>query len=78
MTGLTVQAVTNFWESGAEGELEQGRNLIKAIKAADPAPLYIFSGLPSSEKVSKGKYAKVEHFDNKVSHPYHQPTRRRS
>jgi uncharacterized protein YbjT (DUF2867 family) len=78
LTGLTVQAVTNFWESGAEGELEQGRNLIKAIKAADPAPLYIFSGLPSSDKVSRGKFAKVEHFDNKVSHPYHHPARRSS
>jgi hypothetical protein len=61
------QAVTNFWESGAEGELAQGRNLIKAVQTAESAPLYIFSALPSSSQISNGKYTNVHHLDNKVS-----------
>ena len=61
-----VFAMTNFWETldGAKEEAT-GRGIVDAAKAAK-VELLLWSGVPSAEKVSKGKYTKVHHFDSKV------------
>jgi uncharacterized protein YbjT (DUF2867 family) len=55
--------VTNFWEHFGK-ELEQGRNLIEAVAAAG-VQRFVFSSLPSIEKISGGEL-KSPHFDIKA------------
>ncbi|KAK7036128.1 NmrA domain-containing protein [Favolaschia claudopus] len=58
--------VTNFWEhADKQKEIAEGKLLIDAAKAAGVKGI-IFSGLTAVEKLSKGKYTKVFHFDGKA------------
>ncbi|KAJ7731218.1 NAD(P)-binding protein [Mycena metata] len=58
--------VTNFWETmDKEKEISQGKLLIDAANAASVKGI-IWSGLVPCEKISRGKYAHVFHFDGKA------------
>ena len=58
-------AVTNFWDRATRmGEVEQGKNLIHAAKAAG-IKHFIWSTLPDYQTLSNGKYV-VPHFTNKA------------
>ncbi|KZT59944.1 NAD(P)-binding protein [Calocera cornea HHB12733] len=46
-------------------ELQQGKNIVDACRAAHVA-LLVWSSLPNAEKVSGGKYTKVRHWDEKA------------
>ncbi|PRP82579.1 hypothetical protein PROFUN_04884 [Planoprotostelium fungivorum] len=60
-----VFAVTNFWEHlNKEKEVADGKRMADAAKAAG-VKHYIWSSLDSVEKITKGKYTKVHHFDGK-------------
>ena len=59
--------VTPHREHGAAAELQQGKNIIAAVKAnLSTVKTFIWSGIEHVSKVSGGKYTKVEHFDTKV------------
>ena len=70
-----IFAVTNFFEpfmrfdlnpdKAVETEVLQGINLAKAASATPTLEHYIWSTLPSSKKISGGKYS-VPHFEGKV------------
>jgi len=65
-----VFGVTNFWDpaifpNNPKGEIEQGKNLAEAAKAAG-VKFIIYSSLPNSSKISNGKYTKILHFDYKA------------
>ena len=62
---IASQAVTNFWEHGRSKELADGKRLMDAAKSAGTKKVY-WSGLMPVQKLSGGKYTKVEHFDTKV------------
>ncbi|KAJ7887499.1 NAD(P)-binding protein [Mycena olivaceomarginata] len=58
--------VTNFWEHiDVEKEISEGKLLIDAGKAGGVSRI-VWSGLPSFNKLSSGKYANVYHFDGKA------------
>ncbi|KAJ7819209.1 NAD(P)-binding protein [Mycena olivaceomarginata] len=58
--------VTNYWEQiSKEKEISQGKLLVDASKAAGVKGI-IWSGLVSANKISGGKYTKVEAFDGKA------------
>jgi len=58
-------AVTNFWDRATRmGEFEQGKNLVRAAKAAD-IQHFIWSTLPDYHALSGGKYT-VPHFSSKA------------
>ncbi|KAL9624903.1 MAG: hypothetical protein Q9160_000950 [Pyrenula sp. 1 TL-2023] len=67
-----IFAVTNFWEhllaKGPEGagehEVRQAKNLAQAASRTSTLEHYVWSTLPSSVKLTKGK-VKVPHFDHK-------------
>ena len=61
-----VFGVTDFWASMSKSqEMQQGKNIIAACKAADVKHL-IWSSLPHVTKLSEGKWKNVEHFDGKA------------
>ncbi|KAF7354018.1 NmrA domain-containing protein [Mycena venus] len=58
--------VTNFWEHlDMEREIREGKLLIDAAKAGGVSRI-VWSGLPSFNKLSGGKYVNVYHFDGKA------------
>ncbi|KAJ7325573.1 NAD(P)-binding protein [Mycena albidolilacea] len=58
--------VTNYWEHmNKEREISQGKLLVDASKAAGAKGI-IWSGLVPVNKISGGKYTKVEAFDGKA------------
>ncbi|PWN89494.1 NmrA-domain-containing protein [Acaromyces ingoldii] len=60
-----VFGVTNYWESmSKDTEVQQGRNIVDASKAAGVAHL-VWSSLPNATKVSGGQLKHIEHFDGK-------------
>ncbi len=59
-----VFGVTNFWEHFG-GELQHGLNLIDAVEAAN-IEHFVFSTLPSAEKLSNGTLS-VPHFESKAA-----------
>lgn len=62
----TVFLVTNFWESMSEDiEYAQGKAVADASKAAGVKHI-IFSSLINVKEASKGRLAKVKHFDSKA------------
>ncbi|KAJ7121677.1 hypothetical protein C8R44DRAFT_671584 [Mycena epipterygia] len=68
-----VFGVTNFWDpsvfpgtDNGEGEIRQGKNLVDAAKAVG-VKFFVWSGLPSSTTLSKGKYSTVYHIDHKAA-----------
>ncbi|KAJ7107986.1 NAD(P)-binding protein [Mycena crocata] len=68
-----VFGVTNFWDPAVFpgtpngiGELTQGKNLVDAAKAVG-VKFFVWSGLPSSTKLSNGKYSTVYHIDHKAA-----------
>ncbi|KAJ7760843.1 NAD(P)-binding protein [Mycena maculata] len=68
-----VFGVTNFWDpsvfpgtTNGEGEIQQGKNLVDAATAVG-IKFFVWSGLPSSKVLSKGKFSKVYHIDNKAT-----------
>ncbi|KAH7071393.1 hypothetical protein BKA63DRAFT_419387 [Paraphoma chrysanthemicola] len=67
ITGSTaVFGVTNYWEKASlEHEVQQGRNLTDACKAAGVANL-IWSTLPYVSKITNGKLHNLHHFDSKA------------
>lgn len=60
-----VFCVTNFWESGGEKELENGKRVMDVAKATNVKRVF-WSGLSNATKLSGGKYKHVEHFDGKA------------
>lgn len=58
-----VFGVTNFYETTPEGEVQQGKNIVDAAKAAGVQHL-VFSSLNNANKISGGK-RKVPHFTTK-------------
>jgi uncharacterized protein YbjT (DUF2867 family) len=65
-----VFGVTNFWDpsvfpNNPKGEIEQGKNLVEACKAAG-VKFLVFSSLPNASKLSNGKYTKILHYDHKA------------
>ncbi|KAJ7362515.1 hypothetical protein DFH08DRAFT_323880 [Mycena albidolilacea] len=68
-----VFGVTNFWDPSVFpgtpngiGEVEQGKNLVNAAKA-EGVKFFVWSGLPSSKTLSKGKYPTIYHIDHKAT-----------
>ncbi|GAA5827557.1 hypothetical protein JCM11251_001731 [Rhodosporidiobolus azoricus] len=62
-----VFAVTNFWEHMSDTrELADGQRLVDAAKAAGTVKLFVWSGLESVRKGSKGMLREVKHFDTKA------------
>ncbi len=59
-----VFGVTNFWEH-FDGELQHGKNLVDAVEAAN-IKHFVFSTLPSAEKLSNGTLS-VAHFETKAA-----------
>ncbi len=59
-----VFGVTNFWEHFG-GELQHGLNLVDAVEAAN-IEHFVFSTLPSAEKLSNGTLS-VPHFETKAA-----------
>ncbi|KAK7065009.1 NmrA domain-containing protein [Favolaschia claudopus] len=58
--------VTNFWEHvDVDREVAEGKLLIDAAKSASITRV-VWSGLPSFNKLSHGKYKNVYHFDGKA------------
>jgi len=61
--------VTQFWDPevlrNPDLEVVQGKNLADAAKE-NHLEHYVFSALDSVKDISKGKYSKVSHFDNKA------------
>ncbi|KAF7369519.1 NmrA domain-containing protein [Mycena venus] len=58
--------VTNFWEHlDMEREISEGKLLIDAAKAGGISRI-VWSGLPSANKLSGGKYLNVYHFEGKA------------
>ncbi len=49
-----VFAMTNFWESGATKEYEQGLNMVKAARQQD-VQHFIWSSLPDTITISNGQ-----------------------
>jgi hypothetical protein len=61
-----VFGVTDFWSIMSKSrEIQQGKNILAACKAADVKHL-VFSALPHVSKLSDGKWKNVEHFDGKA------------
>lgn len=61
-----VFGVTDFWSIMSKSrEIQQGKNILAACKAADVKHL-VFSALPHVSKLSDGKWKNVEHFDAKA------------
>ncbi|KAF7364729.1 NmrA domain-containing protein [Mycena venus] len=50
--------------AGGPSEITQGKNMIDAAKEAG-AKFFVFSSLPSVNRVSGGKYSTVQHYDDK-------------
>jgi hypothetical protein len=46
--------MTNFWESGATKEYEQGMNMVKAARQQD-VQHFIWSSLPDTITISNGQ-----------------------
>ncbi len=59
-----VFGMTNFWEH-FNGELQHGLALVDAVESAD-IQHFVFSTLPSAEKLSNGKLS-VPHFETKAA-----------
>jgi hypothetical protein len=49
-----------------ENEFQQNRNIIDAAAKVSTLERFVFSSLPSTNKLSEGKYAHVYHFDGKA------------
>jgi len=61
-----VFGVTDFWASMSKSqEIQQGKNILAASKAADVKHL-VWSSLPHVSKLSNGRWKNVEHFDGKA------------
>jgi hypothetical protein len=61
------QAVTNFWQHmSADKEIEDGKRIVDAAKAAGTVKQLIWSGLEPVKEISGGKFTGVGHFDSKV------------
>ncbi|KAI1170038.1 NmrA-like family-domain-containing protein [Nemania sp. FL0916] len=61
-----VYGVTNYWEKmSADVEVQQGKNLADAVKAAG-VKHYIWSSLLDITELSKGALPNVYHFDSKA------------
>ncbi|KAF8197727.1 NAD(P)-binding protein [Mycena galopus ATCC 62051] len=59
--------VTNFWEHvDTDREVAEGKLMIDAAKAGSVSGI-LWSGLPSVNKLSDGKYTHVWHFDSKAA-----------
>jgi len=72
MDGVEVVfAVTNFYDpsiypNNVTGEIQQGKNIADAAKAAG-IKFFVWSSLPNASRFSKGKYNKIFHYDNKAA-----------
>lgn len=66
----TVFAVTNYWENVNEGsknrEIQQGRNIVDAVKDAG-VQHFIFSSLLDINELTNGALLNVYHFDSKAA-----------
>ncbi|OTA98416.1 hypothetical protein M426DRAFT_112958 [Hypoxylon sp. CI-4A] len=61
-----VFGVTNYWEKmDADLEVQQGKNLVEAVKAIG-VKHFIWSSLPNVAELSRGKFQNVYHFDSKA------------
>ena len=61
-----VFGVTDFWSTlSKETEIQQGKNIFDAAKAAGVKHL-VWSSLPYAEKISGGQLKRVAHFDSKA------------
>jgi len=66
-----VFGVTNFMDpanypANPKGEIEQGKNLVDAAKEAG-VKFVVWSSLPSTTKISKGKFPNIIHYDGKAA-----------
>ncbi|KAJ6584327.1 hypothetical protein B0H19DRAFT_1216678 [Mycena capillaripes] len=62
--GLTNYFEPTIFPGNPTGEIEQGKNLVDAAKEAGVI-FFVFSGPPSTSRLSGGKYTQARHFDNK-------------
>ncbi|BGP20035.1 hypothetical protein JCM10213_000583 [Rhodosporidiobolus nylandii] len=63
-----VFAMTEFWsDQNAARELEDGKRIVDAAKAAQTVQLFVWSGLEPVREISKGKIREVVHFDSKAA-----------
>ena len=61
-----VFGVTDFWSIMDKArETQQGKNIFEACKAEN-VKHFVFSSLPSADKMSSGRYKHVDHFDSKA------------
>ncbi|KAG4429560.1 hypothetical protein IFR05_014951 [Cadophora sp. M221] len=66
MGSYAVFGATNYWEIHCkDGEIEQGKNIADASKAAGVTHL-IWSSLPHTTKLTGGTLTKLSHFDSKA------------
>ncbi|KAJ7657377.1 hypothetical protein DFH06DRAFT_461568 [Mycena polygramma] len=62
--GLTDYFERSIFPGNPAGEIQQGKNLVDAAKEAE-VKFFVFSGLPSTSRLSGGKFTRARHFDNK-------------
>ncbi|KAJ6585549.1 hypothetical protein B0H19DRAFT_1110029 [Mycena capillaripes] len=60
----TVPILSSIPLEGVSNEITQGKNMIDAAKEVG-VKFFVFSSLPSLNKLSGGKYLKVAHYDDK-------------